>query len=350
MSLFLLKKILIGFISLITVILSISLIIYMAPVDPARIQFGQRSDPETIIQLKKKYFLDQPYYIQVYRYLEDLSCFQMIAQSDPRLEEYSFETIFQIKEDKFIIKWPFFRRSYVNGELVSELLKTAMISTGLLGLCAMLFALVVGLLCGTVAAVYFGSWIDSVITMSTTLFYAIPSYISAVIIAMLLGYFLVEYTHLPLQGSLYALDDFGNEVFNWNRLILPSLALGLRPVAMIAQMTRASLLEVRSKEYVRTAISMGASTFRLLVKHIYPNAMNPIITTLSGWFASLLSGAFFVEFVFNFRGLGDLTIQALSQFDIPVVLACCIITVCIFVIINIFADIIYAWLDPRVKI
>lgn len=350
MSLFLFKKILIGFISLIAVILSISLIIYMAPVDPARIQFGQRADPETINQLKKKFYLDQPYYIQVYRYLEDLSCIQYLHNSDPRLEEYSFQTIFQSNNNKLIVKWPFFRRSYVNGELVSDLLKTAMISTGLLGLFAMLFALIIGLISGTLAAVYFGTWIDSVITMTTTFFYAIPSYISAVIIAMLLGYYLVEYTHLPLQGSLYSLDDFGNEVFNWDRLVLPSLALGLRPVAMIAQMTRASLLEIRSKEYIRTAISLGSNTFRVLIKHIYPNAMNPIITTLSGWFASLLSGAFFVEFVFNFRGLGDLTIQALSQFDIPVVLACCIVTVCIFVTINILADVIYAWLDPRVKI
>ncbi len=330
--------------------MSISLIIYMAPVDPARIQFGQRADPETILQLKKKFFLDQSYAIQVLRYLEDLSCIQYINNSDARLEDYSFKTIFISDESRVIIKLPFFRRSYVNGELVSDLLKTAMISTALLGLCSMLFAFLIGILSGTLAAVYFDTWIDSTITSVTTLFYAIPSYISAVIIAMLLGYYLVAYTHLPLQGSLYALDDFGNEVFNWDRLVLPSLALGLRPVAMIAQMTRASLLEVRSREYVRTAISMGANTFRVLVKHIYPNAMNPIITTLSGWFASLLSGAFFVEFVFNFRGLGDLTIQALSQFDIPVVLACCIVTVCIFVTINILADLIYAWLDPRVKI
>lgn len=82
--------------------------------------------------------MDQPYSIQVYRYLEDLSCIQYLHNSDPRLEEYCFQTIFQVSDSKLIVKWPFFRRSYVNGELVSDLLKTAMISTGLLGLFAML--------------------------------------------------------------------------------------------------------------------------------------------------------------------------------------------------------------------
>ncbi|MBK9107921.1 MAG: ABC transporter permease subunit [Saprospiraceae bacterium] len=89
---------------------------------------------------------------------------------------------------------------------------------------------------------------------------------------------------------------------------------------------------------------------KVLFRQVFPNAWNPIITTLSGWLASLLTGAFFVEYVFNFRGLGDLTIQSLSQFDVPVVLGCCVVTVSVFIVTNLFVDILYSLTDPRIKI
>lgn len=347
---FIFQKLLVGLASVIGVISLITLIIYLAPVDPARIQFGQRADPQSIEIMKKKLYLDKTYGEQIYRYFEDLSPIQIVDQSDLRLEDYSFMRIFSIKKKMFILKQPYLRRSFTTGEFVSSMISNAFPSTLYLALSALLISIIFGIGLGMLSAIHYGTWIDHFISAITTLFYAVPSYISAILFALLFGYYLQSLTGLPVQGSLYALDDYGNEYFDFTRLILPSIALGIRPVAMISQMTRASLLEIFSREYVRTATSWGLGYKRILFRHIFPNALNPIITTVSGWFASLMTGAFFVEYVFNYRGLGDLTIQALSQFDLPVILGACIVTICIFILVNIIADILYAMADPRIRI
>lgn len=347
---FIFQKLIIGLISVIAVVFLITLIIYMSPVDPASIQFGQRSDPESIELLKRKFYLDKSYVEQIYRYFEDLSFLQYVGDQDSRLEDYSYVKLFSVYSGMMILKYPYLRRSFTSGERVSDMIRSAFPSTAILALSALMLAVFLGLTLGVVSALYYSRWVDHVITGFTTLCYAIPSYISAILFALVFGYVLHSWTGLPVQGSLYNLDDFGNEYFDIRFLILPTLALGIRPVAMISQMTRASLLENFSKEYVRTAVSLGLDNKRVLIRHIFPNAWSPIITTVSGWFASLLTGAFFVEYVFNYRGLGDLTIQSLAQFDLPVILGCCIITICIFILINTLADILNAGLDPRIKI
>ncbi len=347
---FIVQKLFIGLISELSVVLLISLIIYLSPVDPAAIQFGQRSDPESIELLKRKFFLDKSYAEQIYRYFEDLSILQFVKSDDLRLDEYHFICIYSFEGSYFILKYPYLRRSFTSGERVSEMILSVLPATAILAMSALFISITLGLLLGILSALYYSSWIDHLISAFSILCYAIPSYISAILFSLIFGYTLHSLTGLPVQGSLFNLDDYGNEYFDFKYLILPSIALGIRPIAMISQMTRASLLENFSKDYVRTAVAMGLSSKRLLIKHIFPNAWSPIITTVSGWFASLLTGAFFVEYVFNYRGLGDLTIQSLAQFDLPVILACCITTICIFVLINTLADIINAAVDPRIKI
>lgn len=338
-------------ISLVGVIVMISLIIYMAPIDPAKVQFGQREDPETLIRLKQQYFMDKPFYIQVLRYIEDLSPVQYVrTDQKERLQSYHYRKILSTESGTLIFKFPFFRRSYVSGELVSDLIGEALPSTLILGFTAMVIASVLGLILGMIAAFHADSWQDSLIVSFTTFLYAIPAYISAILFALVFGYLLSEWTHLPIQGSLFGLDDYGNEYFDIRKLILPSLALGLRPIAMICQMTRAAMIQVYQEPYIRTASALGLPSIRIFLRHAFPNALNPIITTLSSWLASLLTGAFFVEYVFNFRGMGDLTIQALNQFDVPVVLGCCVLIVTLFILINTLTDLLYVWIDPRIKI
>lgn len=337
-------------ISILAVIVAISLIVYKAPIDPASLQFGQRTDPEALIRLRQQYFLDRPYFIQVLKYLEDISPVQLAHLKDDRLKEYQYYTLLQIQNQSIILKWPYLRKSYVSGEFVSNLIKEAFPSTLLLGAAALLFAFVFGLLLGILAALFRDSGIDQAILSISTLFYSVPSYISAIIFALIFGYYLRDYTGLPIQGSVFGLDDFGNEITDWKKLILPAVALGIRPIAMICQMTRASLIEALNEPYILTARAYGIKNIKVLFRQVFPNAWNPIITTLSGWLASLLTGAFFVEYVFNFRGLGDLTIQSLSQFDVPVVLGCCVVTVSVFIITNLMVDILYALSDPRIKI
>ena len=104
-----------------------------------------------------------------------------------------------------------------------------------------------------------------------------------------------------------------------------------------------------AQDYVRTARAKGLPARRVIVRHALRNALNPIVSAISGWFAALLTGAFFVENVFNFKGLGNATVTALLNFDIPVVLGCVLFTSAVFIVINLVADLLYAWLDPRVR-
>lgn len=347
---FIINKLMLIVLSILGVTTVIGFIIYQAPVDPAKLQFGQQADSESVQLLRKKYYLDRSFQEQVFRYLEDLSPIQWVNSDDPRIPDYSLISKKEFSSSTLILKLPYFRRSYGTGEKVSDMIMEAIPATALLGFCSMLIAAFFGLFLGIIAALKRDHWVDQWIISFTTLFYSIPSYISAILLAIVFGYWLQDYTHLPIQGSLVGLDDHGNEVIDFRKIILPSFALGLRPIAMIAQMTRTSLIDAYAANYCRTAKANGITESRILFKHIFPNALNPIITTMSGWMASLLTGAFFVEYVFNYKGMGDLTIQSLNQFDIPVVLACCVTTVSIFVIMNVVADVLYAVVDPRIKI
>ncbi|MFM8487532.1 MAG: ABC transporter permease, partial [Bacteroidota bacterium] len=136
----------------------------------------------------------------------------------------------------------------------------------------------------------------------------------------------------------------------WGNLVLPAVALGLRPVALIAQLTRSAMLEVLSQDYIRTATAKGLPRTTVVIRHALRNALNPLISAVSGWFGALLTGAFFIESVFNFKGLGDMTVNALLTFDIPVVLGSVLFTSGVFILINIISDLLYAVADPRIEL
>jgi len=154
-----------------------------------------------------------------------------------------------------------------------------------------------------------------------------------------------------MTGSLYELDDFGeSNVLTLKNLILPALVLGIRPLAVVTQLMRNSLLEVFNQDYIRTARAKGLSAFQVITKHAMKNALNPVVTAVSGWFASLLAGAVFVEYIFAWNGLGKEIVNALNTLDLPVIMGAVLIIALTFVIINILVDIIYTYLDPKIKI
>jgi peptide/nickel transport system permease protein len=154
-----------------------------------------------------------------------------------------------------------------------------------------------------------------------------------------------------MTGSLYEVDDYGRGSFlQLKNLILPALTLGIRPLSVIIQLSRNSLLEVLSMDYIRTATAKGLSKFTVIFKHALRNALNPVVTAVSGWFASLLAGAVFVEYIFAWNGIGKEIVDALNKMDLPVVMGAVLFIASIFVIINILVDLIYGWLDPRIKI
>ncbi|MFN8280992.1 MAG: ABC transporter permease [Saprospiraceae bacterium] len=344
------NKLSLALLSVLTVAALITTIIFYTPVDPARMSFGQRSDEETIQLFKKKYYLDQPFYVQVWRYFEDLSPLQIITPSDPRMSDYRYTTLFSAYGQLWITKWPYFRKSYHDGRNVISHIAEALPGTMALALASILMSVFLGVAAGLYAGMNQNTTGDRLIMSITTILYAIPSYVSSLLVALIFAFVLGKWTHLPLQGSFWDFNDLGDEQIFVSHLILPALALGLRPVSVITQMTRTSVLDVLGSDYVRTARSKGIGKAKLIRHHILPNSMNPIITTISSWFASLLTGSFFVEYIFNYKGLGLLTISALQHFDIPMITGCCIVTVIIFIIISNLTDLAYTFFDPRVKI
>jgi peptide/nickel transport system permease protein len=133
-------------------------------------------------------------------------------------------------------------------------------------------------------------------------------------------------------------------------LILPAITLGIRPLAIITQLTRSAMLDVLDQDYIRTAYAKGLRKGVVIWKHALRNALNPVITAITGWFAELLAGAFFVEYIFGWKGIGKVTVDALEKLDFPVVMGSVLLSAAFFIFINILADLLYGIIDPRVSI
>ncbi len=348
---YILRRLVYGILVLMLVIASITGIIFLAPVDPAQLTFGQRSDVSTVKAKTAELGLDQPLYIQLVKYIEDLSPISILAQTIENQHKYRPFTLIKLGNDHaLVLKWPYLRESYQSGRPVAEILADAIPATALLAGSAMLLATFLGLIFGILAALRSHTWIDHLVSVISVFGYSLPSYVAAMLFALLFGYALGDWTGLDIQGSLFVLDDFGEWQVRWRNLVLPALALGLRPVALITQLSRSAMLDVLSQDFIRTATSKGLSKSVVVVKHALRNALNPLVSAISGWFAALLTGAFFVENVFNFKGLGDATVNALLNYDIPVVLGCVLFTSAVFIVVNLISDLLYGWLDPRVRV
>jgi len=344
---YLLKRVGLGLATIFVVTALVSFIIYWAPVDPARISFGQRTDENTVAMLKAKYYLDKSPGIQILRYFEDIFPIQLISKLDARLSDYNHISLIDFSASKLIVKTPYLRRSYHSGVLVSTILYEAIWPTLILAVLATIISFILGTFLGWLATMNPGGVGDRLIVSITSLFYAIPSYIMAIVLSMIFAYGLNLF---PIQGSLWDLSDSGELTFNLRNLWLPLISLGIRPISQICQMVRVSILEIKNSEFIRTAKAKGLNDNQIFFYHVLKNAINPVISTVGSWFASLLAGAYFVEFIFNYKGMGLVTIQAVSQFDIPVVVGCCVMAVIIFTSVSLISDLLYAVFDPRVRL
>jgi peptide/nickel transport system permease protein len=154
-----------------------------------------------------------------------------------------------------------------------------------------------------------------------------------------------------MTGSWFDLDEnTGERYITLRNLILPALTLGIRPLAIITQLTRSAMLDVLNQDYIRTAYAKGLPAKTVIWKHVLRNALNPVITAITGWIAELLAGAFFVEYIFGWKGIGKITVDALEKLDFPVVMGSVLISAAFFILINILADILYGVVDPRVRV
>lgn len=343
------QKVLYGIGVLLGVMFVIFLLFKIMP-DPARMTMGQRADIQSIEALRKAEYLDEPVPKQLYYYFGDIAPIAIHKINEANGEKFNYKKLIGLGgENALVVKTPYLRRSYQSRKLVTQVLMDALPTTIILGFTAILIASIIGIVLGVIAAIRPFSWFDNSILITTVLGISQPSYFSGVILALVFGYMLSDYTGLSNTGGLFVLDDLGDEAFKPKNLILPAIALGIRPVAIIVQLTRSSMLDVLSQDYIRTAKAKGLSFVKVMFKHGLRNALNPVVTTISGWFASILAGAFFIEIIFDAKGLGYQTVNALLNLDFPVVMGAVLFTAAVFVTVNILVDVLYGVLDPRVS-
>lgn len=333
------------------VLLGVALVVFalfMALGDPARMMTGQRGDAKTLENIRKELYLDQPKWKQCLLYLNDLS--PISVQSRQQISDKHLRGFFWGDEQTIGIKWPYLRTSYQTKKNVGDILLGAIPGTLLLTLTAMLFAFVAGVGLGIVAALKKGTWLDTGALLTSVAGISAPSFFVALVVAYLFGLVWHPFTGLPLTGSWLSIDEVtGEQYWSLRNLILPAFTLGIRPLAMIMQLTRSSMLEVLQEDYIRTAKAKGLPKRKIIFKHALPNALNPVVTAVTGWMGELMAGAFFIEYIFGWQGLGKVTVDALEQLDYPVVMGSTLFSACIFLGMNGLADSINRRLDPRIR-
>lgn len=346
---YIISRLVYGFIVLFGATIVVFFIFNVLPGDPVALIAGLRTDVSTRENIRKELGLDQPKYIQLGQYLNDLSPVSIHEDLKKNQKKYEYSVLFHSGKSVVVLKAPYLRRSFQNNKKVSEIILENLEGTFWLAFAAMVFATVFGILFGVLASLRQNSFLDHSMISLSVVGISAPPFVVAAVIAMVFGYYLSEYTGLNSTGQLWE-DDLQGRKLMLKNLILPAFTLALRPLAIIVQLTRSSMLDVLSQDYIRTARAKGMKYYVIITKHALKNALNPVITAVSGWLASLMAGAFFIERVFNWKGLGNATLEAVEQKDFPVVMGSTIFVAMVFILITIFVDILYAAVDPRVRL
>jgi peptide/nickel transport system permease protein len=316
--------------------------------DPSRLVIGQRADAATQENIRKELYLDQPRWKQFVYYLNDIS--PVAIHSREEIRQKGLKGLFIGGNTCLAIKWPYLRRSYQSKREVWDILMEALPRTMLLAFAAMLLATAAGIGLGVLAAVKKDTWMDSSAIFVSVIGISAPSFFMGIVIAYLFGFVFNGVTGLHMTGNLFDTDPFTGRHLQLQNLILPAVTLGIRPMAIIAQLTRGALLDVLDQDYIRTAYAKGLPAYAVIWKHGLRNALNPVITAITGWFAELLAGAFFVETIFGWKGIGKVTVNALEVLDFPVVMGSVLVTSFFFIVVGLLADGLYGLIDPRVRL
>jgi peptide/nickel transport system permease protein len=320
---------------IIPVILGVTLIafalIHLAPGDPVRTMLGQHATQQEIDEIRAKYGLDQPLYVQYFIWLGDV-----------------------LKGD--------LGRSILSHEQVTTEIASRFPNTIELAIAAMIFAILIGVVAGIISATKQYSVADYSV-MGIALFgISMPVFWLGIMLMMIFGVFL---GWLPIGGRIDLLLPFqritGFMVFDsvitlngaalisvLQHLLLPAIALGTIPMAIIARTTRSSMLEVLRQDFIRTERAKGLSERKVIYKHAIRNAMVPVVTVIGLNFGLLLSGAILTETVFSWPGVGRLVVDAVYARDYPLVIGCILVFALVFVIVNLITDILYTYIDPRI--
>ncbi|MER9851744.1 ABC transporter permease [Mesorhizobium sp. M0106] len=288
------------------------LLLRLAPGDPADIIAGRNATPEMIAGIREKLGLNDPMPVQFVRWVLDM-----------------------LSGD--------FGTSIFSGRPVLELMSQRLEPTLSLSILTMILSVSVGLSFGILAAWRTGGLVDRLLAALSAFGYSVPVFV--------IGYFLIYFLAikacwLPVQG--YVPIDGGLGPW-FVHLVLPTLALSLGYIAFIARVTRASMLEVLSEDYMRTAVAKGASSYAMLFHHALKNAGVPILTAIGISFAYLIGGVVLTETVFNIAGIGRLVVDAINNRDYPIIQSVLILTSGLYVLINLTVDLAYTLIDPRIR-
>ncbi len=343
------RRLLYGILVIFGVVTLVFFLFNVLPADPARLTLGQRADVSSLQNVRHQLYLDKPLAIQYLLYLNDLSPISILDKDYTLQSQHPHLTLLQLsKKHSLVLKAPYLRRSYQSKKEVWNILMEALPNTFILAIAAMLFATIVGILLGILAAVKQNTWLDTAAVFSSVTGISAPSFFTGIVIAYLFGYLLSDWTHLHMTGSLFAFDPFAGRELTFKNIILPAFTLGIRPLAIIVQLTRSAMLDVLNQDYIRTAYAKGLRRKTVIFKHALKNALNPVVTAITEWMASLMAGSFFVEYIFGWKGIGKITVDALMKFDFPVVMGSVLVISALFVFVNILADLLYSLLDPRI--
>ena len=354
MGAYIIRKLLYGLAVLWGVATLVFFLFNILPGDPAQMMLGQRADQESVDAIREELGLNQSLGKQYVDYLNDLVplSFYDVSQGEERLAKVApYARIATIGTTAVVLKAPYLRMSYQSKRKVSNILGEAFPNTLLLAFVSISLAFILGLAIGILTAILNTNFLNKLTLFITTIGMSLPSFFAAILMAWIFGFILEDVTGLSMTGSLYTVDEYGRgEYLTLSNLILPALTLGMRPLAVVVELTRTSLLEAMSMDYVRTAKAKGLRPWRVICVHALRNALNPVVTAISGWFASLLAGAVFIEYVFDWKGIGVVVVDALEKYDFPVIMGAVLLIAVMLIIVNLIVDIIYGIIDPRVRI
>ena len=281
------------------------LLLYMTPGDPVRMMLGESATPEAQAELRLELGLDDPFLVQYGRYIKNIVVHQDLGTS------YS-------------------TRRPVLDEIMTVFPNTVKLATA-----AIIIAVILGTFLGIVSAVKQNSLLDNAVMVLALIGTSAPIFWIGILMIIL---FSVNLGWLPPSG-------FGS----FKQLIMPALALGMQSTAVVARMTRSSMLEVIRQDFVKTARAKGQKESVVIMKHVFRNALIPVITVVGLQFGTLLGGAMLTEVVFSIPGVGRLMIEAIKQRDFPIVHGSVLFVAACFSLVNLAVDLLYAVVDPKVS-
>ena len=305
MGKYIIKRLLYMIPVLIGVIIIVFSILYFTPGDPAKMVLGMTATEEQLAQYRAEIGIDKPYLIQLFNYFKNLIIHGTLGIS-------------------------YITKQSVTGEIMARFpatLKLAVLST--------LIAVVVGVITGIVSAIRQYSVFDTLAQIVGLAGVSMPSFWLAMLLIIV---FCLHWQIFPPSGTE-----------TWKSWVLPSIALGFASAAQIMRMTRSSMLDVIRMDYIRTARAKGLSEFKVITRHALKNALIPIVTIIGIQLGGVLGGAVTIETVFSIAGIGTLSVNAISQRNMPVVLGGVLIIALSFSIVNLLVDILYAFIDPRIR-